>query len=97
MCYLDFPFPEDSPTYLHHTLVCKYLENYAKHFDLEKAIRFKCEVKSISPILPESSILNKENRFVRWQLRYTKLDTEEDCHDEFDGVVLCNGYVCKFK
>ena len=91
MCYPDFLFPEDSPTYLHHTLVCNYLENYVKHFDLEKVIRFKCKVKSVSPMLAESSLLNEENRFVRWQLRYTKLGTKKDYHDEFDGVVLCNG------
>ena len=91
MCFPDYPFPEDTPSYLHHTAVCKYLENYAKHFALNQIIHLKCKVKSVSPILPESEKLNEENRFVKWQVRFQKLHTGEECEGEFDDVVVCNG------
>lgn len=40
-CFSDFPFPEDFPNYLHHTLLLEYFRMYAQHFDLLRHIRFK--------------------------------------------------------
>lgn len=40
-CFSDFPYPEDFPNYLHHSLVMEYFRMYARHFDLLRHIRFK--------------------------------------------------------
>ncbi|XP_064003344.1 dimethylaniline monooxygenase [N-oxide-forming] 2-like isoform X1 [Pogoniulus pusillus] len=40
-CFSDFPYPEDFPNYLHHSLVMEYFRMYAQHFDLLRHIRFK--------------------------------------------------------
>ncbi|ETE65079.1 Dimethylaniline monooxygenase [N-oxide-forming] 3, partial [Ophiophagus hannah] len=41
MCYMDFPFPENFPNYMHNSKLQEYIELYAKHFDLLKYIQFK--------------------------------------------------------
>ena len=43
--YLDFPMPESYPDYPSHRQVLAYFEDYARHFGVEKYIRFKTEVK----------------------------------------------------
>lgn len=40
-CFSDFPFPEDFPSYLPHSLVLEYLRMYARHFGLLQHIRFQ--------------------------------------------------------
>nr|CAD2151523.1 unnamed protein product [Meloidogyne enterolobii] len=44
MAYSDFPPPPEWPNFMHHSYVQKYLEMYAKHFDLIKYIHFNTEV-----------------------------------------------------
>lgn len=34
MSYSDFPIPQDWPTFMHNQLVCRYLEDYAHHFNV---------------------------------------------------------------
>lgn len=85
--------PRGCSIIIHDTVVCKYLENYAKYFGLESLIKYKSEVLSNSPKLPKSCNLHYTNRFVKWNVEYKELDTTEELHDEFEGVVVCNGYV----
>lgn len=40
-CFSDFPYPEDFPSYLPHSLVLEYFRMYAQHFDLLQHIRFQ--------------------------------------------------------
>ncbi|XP_071420678.1 dimethylaniline monooxygenase [N-oxide-forming] 4-like isoform X5 [Pithys albifrons albifrons] len=40
-CFSDFPFPEDFPSYLPHSLLLEYFRMYAHHFDLLRHIHFK--------------------------------------------------------
>lgn len=39
MAFPDFPFPEGDESFLHHSEVQKYLEDYAQHFDLYPHIK----------------------------------------------------------
>ena len=85
MSFPDFPYPDESPTFLHHTDVRKYLEDYAEHFNLLPHIRFQTKVVSVDP-LPNTD----ENDWCRWIVEYQQLG----CHlekEEFDAVVVCNG------
>ena len=36
MAFPDFPFPESDRSFVHHSEVRTYLEQYAAHFNLEK-------------------------------------------------------------
>ncbi|UYV84884.1 hypothetical protein LAZ67_X003868 [Cordylochernes scorpioides] len=39
MMFPDFPFPEEGPSFIHHTEVLKYLHQYADYFQLYKYIK----------------------------------------------------------
>lgn len=45
--FLDFPMPEHYPDYPSHAQVLAYFQNYARHFGLEKYIRFNTAVDSV--------------------------------------------------
>ena len=36
MAFLDFPFPDSEESFVHQSVVKKYLDSYAEHFDLKK-------------------------------------------------------------
>ena len=38
MAFPDFPFPESERSFVHHSEVRTYLEQYAAHFSLEKVL-----------------------------------------------------------
>lgn len=40
LCFSDFPHPAESTSYLYNAKLLEYLKMYAKHFNLEKYIRF---------------------------------------------------------
>lgn len=45
--YTDFPFPEDTPLYIHHPRVLDYLKSYAERFGLMPHIQFGLEVMQV--------------------------------------------------
>ncbi|KAI6190474.1 hypothetical protein M3Y97_00122000 [Aphelenchoides bicaudatus] len=47
MAFSDFPPPEHYPNFMHHSLVLEYINDYARHFQLEKYIKLNTEVKNI--------------------------------------------------
>jgi len=88
MLFPEFPFPDDVPSFLHHSAVRKYLEDYASHYNLSQYIRFETKVHCVKP-LPDTGCVNPID--TRWNVKYQQLD----CHfeeEEFDAVVVCNGY-----
>ncbi len=46
--YVDFPMPDDYPEYPSHELVLRYLQSYAKRFDLRKHIYFNTSIDTIA-------------------------------------------------
>ncbi|MCB1864482.1 MAG: NAD(P)-binding domain-containing protein [Chromatiales bacterium] len=48
--FTDFPMPREYPDYPSHALVLKYLEDYARAFDLHRHIRFETEVRTARPL-----------------------------------------------
>ena len=86
MKYPDFPFPpQTSRSFLHHTEVKKYLENYVKHFDLTRFIKFQTEVTNVKPILSE---VGK----TKWKVQTRNISNNTYETNEFDGVMVCNGH-----
>ena len=45
LAFADLPMPQDSPDFLHHEQVARYLERYADEFALHEAIRFETPVR----------------------------------------------------
>ncbi|MEL6407795.1 MAG: NAD(P)-binding domain-containing protein [Chloroflexota bacterium] len=49
MNYSDFPFPDDYPTFPHHSKILEYFENYVDHFGFREHIQFNTCVEHIAP------------------------------------------------
>ncbi|EDV25656.1 uncharacterized protein TRIADDRAFT_24469 [Trichoplax adhaerens] len=87
MAFPDLPFPQQLPSYPHHTDVLAYLRNYAHQFKLLQYIQFGTMVNSLS----RQQIEDKSS----WTLTYTDLDSKETTTTQFDAVIVCNGHYCK--
>ncbi|GAB4258624.1 MAG: NAD(P)-binding domain-containing protein [Saprospiraceae bacterium] len=74
--YLDFPMPEEYPDYPSHKQVLEYFKSYARHFGLEKYIRFNTAVKKVEKTEGE-----------KWRVI---LDNGED--HVFDYLFVANGH-----
>ena len=88
MPFPGFPFPSDLPSFVHHTDMLTYLENYAQHYDLYKWIRFNTKV----------TLVKRRGIFglnAKWDVSYRSLtdvdDVSSSSTETFDKVVVCNG------
>ncbi|NWQ77068.1 FMO4 monooxygenase, partial [Columbina picui] len=82
-CFSDFPFPEDFPNYLPHSLLLEYFRMYAQHFDLLQHIRFKTTVVSVRK-RPDFAASGQ------WEV-ITETDGVQESHI-FDAVMVCTGH-----
>ncbi|XP_068020714.1 dimethylaniline monooxygenase [N-oxide-forming] 4 [Melanerpes formicivorus] len=82
-CFSDFPFPEDFPNYLHHSLVLEYFGMYARHFDLLRHIRFKTTALSVRK-RPDFAASGQ------WEV-VTETHGVQELHI-FDAVMVCTGH-----
>ncbi|KAL6722866.1 hypothetical protein Aduo_017944 [Ancylostoma duodenale] len=83
--YSDFPPPKDAANFMHNTELLEYFRSYAKHFNLEKHIRFSHKVKSI----------RRNSRFSetgQWDVEWLDLKTNNTATETFDGVMVCTGH-----
>jgi cation diffusion facilitator CzcD-associated flavoprotein CzcO len=74
--YRDFPFPDESTYYAHHSEVHAYLEAYADHSDLRRRIRFNSKVVAL-----------QSTKGGGWRVRL-----EDGTEEKFDGVVVATGH-----
>ncbi len=74
--FSDFPMPEDYPDYPSHRQVLAYFEAYARHFGLEKYIRYSTEVVQAVPAEGH-----------RWHLRLS-----DGSAATFDALLVANGH-----
>ena len=49
MCFSDFPFDRSLPPYLRRKQLLPYYKDYAKHFGVDKHIRYKTAVLNVQP------------------------------------------------
>ena len=86
MAFMDYPFDEDGggqsgwPRYPHHSCVLIYLQNFARHFELESLITFESKVESVEPNAAGQS----------WRIVTSRAEVAQ-----FDVVVVCNGHFSK--
>ncbi len=74
--YLDFSMPDDYPDYPSHRQVLAYFQAYAKHFDVEKYVRFNTAVTKAEKTPDE-----------KWRIT---LDSGEV--QTFDFLLVANGH-----
>ena len=49
LAFSDYPLPETSQDFPHHTAVLRYLREYADHFGLQQYIQFNTVVEALEP------------------------------------------------
>ncbi|KAF9880603.1 hypothetical protein CkaCkLH20_01645 [Colletotrichum karsti] len=86
--FSDFPIdPARYPIYYSHELHLRYIKEYAKHFDLEKHVRFRTTVVGCAP--------TKEGG---WEVRVRSGDVEDGGGEEalvFDALICGSGLSSK--
>lgn len=85
MAFPDFPFPEGDESFLHHSEVQKYLEDYAQHFDLYPHIKFSHHVEEVKPII-------KDTGPPSWSIKVKDLNSGEFSTTVCDALLVCNGH-----
>lgn len=74
--YMDFPMPEDYPDYPSHRQVLAYFQAYAKHFNLERYIRFNTTVTKVEKTATH-----------QW-----KISIADGHSQTFDYLLIANGH-----
>ena len=82
MAFPDYPFSASKESFLHHSDVLSYLEDYCEHFNLRKFIRFNTIVKLVTPNLNSSG----------WNVTVENLDSGKSETLLFDAIMVCNGH-----
>jgi dimethylaniline monooxygenase (N-oxide forming) len=75
--YSDFPIPKSLPDFLSHRQFLKYLEDYARHFDVHRLVTFKTEVQAVTQAPGE-----------RWNVRLSSGETRS-----YAEVIIANGHL----
>ncbi|KFM65175.1 Flavin-containing monooxygenase FMO GS-OX-like 2, partial [Stegodyphus mimosarum] len=86
MAFPDFPFPDcDGQSFLHHTVVLQYLEEYAKQYGLYTHIKFHTLVENVEPV-------EHSNDKVEWIVDIQDVASNERARFVYDAVMVCNGH-----
>ncbi|XP_071521970.1 LOW QUALITY PROTEIN: uncharacterized protein [Panulirus ornatus] len=85
MAFPDFPFPEEGESFVHHTSVLKYLEDYAHHYDLLPWILFGHHVDEVYPVM-------KKDGPPAWAVTVTNLASGMSSTTTCDALLICNGH-----
>lgn len=89
MQFREMPWKNVADSFITHSDVSDYLQNYAREFDLKKYIKYASPVKQLKVMDRELSCLSpKSERWPKIQLDYGE-NTESDI---FDAVFICNGH-----
>jgi len=85
MAFPDYPFQNSSgESFLHHSDVLRYLEDYKKHFDIEKFIKYNMRISDVRPRISDGS--------TKWEVTANCLKTQQKEISSFDYIMICNGH-----
>ncbi|XP_041093415.1 flavin-containing monooxygenase FMO GS-OX-like 4 [Polyodon spathula] len=88
MAFPDFPFEKRLPSFVHHSEVRRYLEQYCQHYRLREHIQFGTSVESVKPVATE-----KGWRGLAWDVTTSDVTgTKDTTTERFDAVMVCNGH-----
>lgn len=86
MAFPDFPFSDcGGRSFVHHSEVLYYLEEYAKHYGIYKHIKFHHLVESVEPQISSTGE-------TEWIVTTQDLQNEEKNNKVYDAVMVCNGH-----
>ena len=80
MAFPDFPFSKQEKSFLHHSEVQEYLQQYCQHFSLEQFIMFNTMVSRV------------ERSQDKWKVTSKCLQTSQETTEIYDSVMVCNGH-----
>ena len=89
--FSDFPMPNDFSYYVTVSEYCRFLNLYAKHFNLETNIKFNCNVVSADPIYNLQYDSTENVTIKKWKIAY-KDALGTLLVEEFDYLVLTTGF-----
>ncbi|KAG9274256.1 dimethylaniline monooxygenase N-oxide-forming 2-like [Astyanax mexicanus] len=88
MSFPDFPFAKHLPSFVHHTEVRKYLEQYCDHFNLWDHIQFGTTVDAVKPVKEQSGW-----KGLAWDVTTSDgIERSKSIKERFDAVMVCNGH-----
>lgn len=104
MRFPDFHFDPHLPSFIHHTEMANYLQQYAEHFNLIPYIQFNtvvCSIESAGTIhepLPigddfygSCELPRRGFSFTQWKVTTQNLISKAVSTNTYDAVVVCNG------
>ncbi|XP_040202694.1 flavin-containing monooxygenase FMO GS-OX4-like [Rana temporaria] len=87
MEFPDFAFDPSLPSFIHHSEVLKYLEDYTDRFSIRPHIKFNTRVVSVTPVLGEG-----KNSEVSWDVTSQTQDNGDPVTERFDAIMVCAGH-----
>ncbi|XP_046397322.1 flavin-containing monooxygenase FMO GS-OX-like 3 [Ischnura elegans] len=81
-------------SFLHHTEVLKYLQDYAHHYNLLDHVKFYSRVTSVRPLVlaDEGEGGGRHQRGRKWEVLVQDTRTNQVRRHAFDAVFVCNGH-----
>eukprot|EP00117_Sycon_ciliatum_P025628 scpid36679/ scgid21233/ Dimethylaniline monooxygenase [N-oxide-forming] 5; Dimethylaniline oxidase 5; Hepatic flavin-containing monooxygenase 5 len=103
--FSDYPMPDETATFPHHSELVKYFNNYAEHFDVVSKVRFHTKVVDVQLISQDRwRVVSREtdpdevgkpdekNAKVRSDCESPVPDPSQHITEEYDAVMVCNGH-----
>lgn len=93
MAFEGFPFQPHLPSFLHHSQVLAYLQEYCMHFNLSQFIQFQTLVEQVEPVPREKVELASGTAVdtVVWRVTTQSTETKQRASSLYDAVLVCNG------
>ncbi|MPC17831.1 Flavin-containing monooxygenase FMO GS-OX-like 4 [Portunus trituberculatus] len=85
MAFPDFPFPAKEESFVHHTDVLSYLEEYTNHYNLRQYIKFRHHVEKVKPV-------DRDDGSNGWAVTVQDLETNTTTTSFCDSILVCNGH-----
>ncbi|XP_006005513.1 senecionine N-oxygenase-like [Latimeria chalumnae] len=88
MAFPGFPFDSQLPSFVHHSKVKQYLDQYADHYGVREHIKFQTLVELVKPVVGD----DKERR-VTWEVTSRNLSSMGPSETNiFNAVLVCTGH-----
>ena len=93
MAYRELPWGGDGTnSYVSHSQVQQYLEEYANNFDLLRYIHFGCSVTALKMLDDKTECNNDDKKWSKISLEWTDHKKNQSSQQTFDAVCICNGH-----
>ena len=91
MSFPGFPFPNHLPSFIPHSEMLKYLQDYAAHYNLEQYIEFHTQVVKVAPIVLPGEEKRVELDNCLWEVTSRQVPSGAETCEIFDVIMVCNG------